>query len=147
MNPWIWAIGALVIAIAELQCPGCYMIWIAAGGAIAALATFAFDISLTTQISIFVLSCTATCIGGYFVYQNLLNSDLKYTPLKQQAPLNQRDLAMIGARGVVAEAIINGRGKVQLGDSVWLAKGPNLKDGTPVIVTDVRGTLVTVAPL
>ena len=147
MNPWIWAIGALVIAIAELHFPGCYIIWIAAGGVITALASFAFDLSLSTQIGIFAFSCIATCICGYFVYRRLINSGSKYAPLRKQAPLNQRDLAMIGARGVVAETIENGRGKVNLGDSVWLAKGPNLINGTPVVVTDVHGTVVTVAPL
>jgi membrane protein implicated in regulation of membrane protease activity len=141
MNPWIWAIGALVIAIAELHCPGCYLIWIAAGGVITALASFAFDISLTTQISIFVVSCSAACICGYFVYQQLTN------PRIDKAQVNQRELTMVGTRGVVAVTIENGRGKVKLGDSVWLAEGPNLEDGSPVVVTDVRGTVVTVAPL
>ena len=54
---------------------------------------------------------------------------------------------MIGVRGVVAETIENGRGKVNFGDSIWLAKGPDLINGTPVVVTDVNGTVVTVAPL
>jgi membrane protein implicated in regulation of membrane protease activity len=96
MNPWIWAIGALVIAIGELHYPGGYLIWIAAGGTITALASFAFDLSLSTQISIFVFSCVATCICGYFVYRRLIKSDSKYARLTTQAPLNQRDLAMIG---------------------------------------------------
>jgi membrane protein implicated in regulation of membrane protease activity len=60
-------------------------------------------------------------------------------------PLNQRNLEMVGAKGVVTQALENGQGKVKLGDSVWLAEGPNLKTGTPVIVKEVRGTVVLVA--
>ena len=139
MNPWILAIGSVVVAVAELQCPGYYLIWIAAGGAIAALASFAFDLSSTAQISVFIVSCSLSCIWGYFVYQRMIRSS------EGNPPLNQRNLEMVGAKGVVTQALENGKGKVKLGDSVWLAEGPNLKTGTPVIVKEVRGTIVLVA--
>lgn len=139
MNPWILAIGSVVVAVAELQCPGYYLIWIAAGGAIAALASFAFDLSSTAQISVFIVSCSLSCIWGYFVYQRMIRSS------EGNPPLNQRNLEMVGAKGVVTQALENGQGKVKLGDSVWLAEGPNLKTGTPVIVKEVRGTIVLVA--
>jgi membrane protein implicated in regulation of membrane protease activity len=147
MNPWVWAIGALLTAIAELHCPGCYLIWIAAGGMITALASFAFDLSLSSQISIFVSSCIATCLCGYFVYNHFAITDSEKAFQKNTFPLNQRDLTLIGTRGVISDSIQNGRGKVKLGDSVWLAEGPDLKDGTAVVVTDVRGTVVFVSPL
>lgn len=141
MNPWIWAIGSVVIAVLELLTPGVYLIWFAAGGAITALASFSFDLSFSTQISIFVVSCTFTCVCGYFVYQRLITSD------GGSAPLNQRNLELIGSRGKIIEPLKNGSGKVELGDSVWLAEGPDLNMGAPVIVTGVRGTVVIVAPL
>ena len=139
MNPWILAIGSVVVAVAELQCPGYYLIWIAAGGAIAALASFAVDRASTSQISVFSVSCSLSCIWGYFVYQRMIRSS------EGNPPLNQRNLEMVGAKGVVTQALENGQGKVKLGDSVWLAEGPNLKTGTPVIVKEVRGTIVLVA--
>jgi inner membrane protein len=64
-----------------------------------------------------------------------------------QHALNQKNLDMVGARGIVAVSIQNGRGKVKLGDTVWLAEGPNLQEGTPVMVIGMRGTVVTVSPL
>jgi membrane protein implicated in regulation of membrane protease activity len=147
MNPWIWAIGALLTGIAELHCPGCYLIWIAAGGAITALASFAFDLSLSSQISVFSTSCIATCICGYFVYRRFAISGPERAFQKSTSPINQRDLSLIGTRGIIADSIHNGRGKVKLGDSVWLAEGPDLMEGAAVVVTDVRGTVVTVSPL
>jgi len=53
-------------------------------------------------------------------------------------------MSMIGAKGIVCEPFENGAGKVRLGDSVWLAEGPNLSEGTSVIVKSVRGTRVIV---
>jgi membrane protein implicated in regulation of membrane protease activity len=141
MNPWFWAIGSVVVAVLEIVAPGFYLIWIAAAGAITALASFAFDLALSSQISIFVASCALTCIGGYFAYQKLIS------PGTEGAALNQRGLEMVGTRGKVIETLTNGRGKVELGDSVWLAEGPDLVLGSPVVVTSVRGTVVTVAPL
>lgn len=141
MNPWIWAIGSVVVAVLEMIAPGFYLIWIAAGGVFTALASFALDLSLSAQVSVFVGSCALTCVCGYFAYQKLISSGA------DGAAPNQRGLEMVGTRGKVIEPLTNGRGKVELGDSVWLAEGPDLVLGSPVVVTSVRGTVVIVAPL
>ncbi|MBI1205301.1 MAG: NfeD family protein [Rhodopseudomonas sp.] len=139
MNPWIWAIAALVAAIAEIVVPGFYLIWLAAGAAIAALASFAFGLTLTGQLFLFAIASILSCIAGYFAYRRLdrLPADA--------AMLNQRGLEMVGTTGTVYEAIRNGRGKVNLGDSVWLAEGPDLDAGAAVVVTGLRGTVAVVA--
>lgn len=139
MNPWIWAIGALGAAVAEIIVPGFYLIWLAAGAAVTALTSFAFDIALTTQMLIFAVVSAVSCVAGYFVYRKLS------TPAAGTPPLNQHDLEIVGATGTVFEAIQNGRGKVNLGDSVWLAEGPDLSVGAAVVVTAARGTIVVVA--
>ena len=139
MSPWVWGIGALVGAVAELLVPGFYLIWIAAGAATTALAVFAFDVAMPAQIIIFVLASLLTCGAGYVVYQKLIG-----TPTGQPT-LNERGAAMLGATGVVSEALKGGRGKVDLGDGVWLAEGPDLEAGTPVTVIEVRGTVLIVA--
>ncbi len=51
---------------------------------------------------------------------------------------------MVGAHGTVCEAFVNGRGKVRIGDTVWLADGPDLAEGAPVVVAGVRGTRLDV---
>ena len=51
---------------------------------------------------------------------------------------------MVGARGTVCDAFFNGRGKVRVGDGVWLADGPDLPEGTPIVVSAVRGTRLVV---
>jgi membrane protein implicated in regulation of membrane protease activity len=140
MNPWLWAIGAVIAAVLEIVVPGAYLIWIAAGAAITALACFAFALALTTQLIVFIVASSVACVAGYFVYQRLI------TPAAGAAALNQRGLEMIGAHGVIFEAIFNGQGKVSLGDSVWIAEGPDMPAGSAVVVTGLRGTIVIVAP-
>jgi membrane protein implicated in regulation of membrane protease activity len=141
MNAWLWAIGALIIAISELPCPGCYLIWIAAGAAVTALLSFAYDLSLHNQIQVFIVSTIVACAGGYFIYRSIFGA------VRKEGSLNERAKQMIGKKGVVLEPIINGYGKVRLGDTVWLAEGPDLKDGTPIIVNAVRGITVIVSSL
>ncbi len=139
MNPWIWATGALVAAVLEIVVPGAYLIWIAAGAAITAVISFAFGLALAAQSIVFVIASSVACVIGYFVYQKLIK------PAAGDAPLNQRGLDMIGAHGIIFEAIVNGQGKVSLGDSVWLAEGPDMPVGSAVVVTGLRGTIAIVA--
>lgn len=141
MNPWFWAIGSILVAIAEMHSPGSYLVWIALGGLITLLLSFVFDLSLTIQLGVFGLSSVGACIIGFFVYQRLGTLSVV------ASHRNRRDLDLIGAKGIVDEAFANGSGKVRLGDSVWLAAGPNLTKETPVIVTEVRGTVLVVSPL
>jgi inner membrane protein len=138
---WGWAIVAGVFGIAELHFPGSYLIWIALGAAITAAADAALGISLEGQIGTFAAASAVSCAVGYFVYQRFARRH------SREGPLNERSRAMLGSRGVVCEAFTSGHGKVRLGDGVWLASGPELAEGTPVVVTAVRGTRLVVEPL
>jgi membrane protein implicated in regulation of membrane protease activity len=135
---WAWAILAAVVGLAELHVPGSYLIWIAIGIAITAAAELLFGLTFAQQIAVFAVAACASCVAGYFVYRGFP---------RQGAPgsaLNQRDRMVTGAHGVVCVQFRNGSGKVRLGDSVWLAEGADLAEGTPVIVKSVRGTSLIV---
>ena len=134
---WAWASVAALIGLAELHAPGSYLIWIAIGAGLTAAIEAGWGLSLSAQISAFAVLSAISCASGYFIYR-------RFNHPKDAAPLNQRNLLMIGAQGVVCLEIVNGQGKVRLGDSVWLADGPNLPEGAPVIVKSVQGTRITV---
>ncbi len=136
---WGWAIVAGALGLAELHVPGSYLIWIALGAAFTAGVGAAHPAwSLELQVAVFAVAAAASCVAGYFVYRRV---DPRHA---DRTPLNQRSEAMIGARGMVSTGIVNGEGKVRLGDTIWLAEGPALADGTPVVVRAVRGTRLVV---
>jgi membrane protein implicated in regulation of membrane protease activity len=139
LTPWAWALAAVVVALLELSAPGYYLIWIACAAAVTAIATFAYAWTLSAQLTIFIAASLICCAGGFFVYRRLM-------ALPPDAPaLNRRDRDLIGAAGVAADTFVNGHGKVRIGDSVWLAEGPDgLAKGAAVTVTAVRGTTVVV---
>jgi membrane protein implicated in regulation of membrane protease activity len=134
---WGWAVLAAVLGAAEMHVPGAYFIWIALGAAATCGADAFLELSLEAQIFSFALASAISCAVGYFVY--------RYADLPRRGEhLNQRDLLMVGARGIVFADIVNGQGKVKLGDTVWIAEGPSLSEGDPVIVRSVRGSRVVV---
>ena len=138
---WPWAILAGILALAELHVPGSYLVWMALGAALTGAVDAAFGISVEGQLGTFASASALSCVAGYFVYQRL------HRRRRGEMPLNDRSLAMVGARGTVCDAFSNGRGKVRLGDGVWLAAGPDLAEGTPVVVSAVRGTRLFVQAL
>ena len=136
---WAWTILAGVLALAEMHVPGAYLVWIALGAAVAAIADAALGLSLEAQLAVFAAASALSCLAGYFVYRGLHRRQPR-----GDMPLNERHRAMIGERGTVCETFVNGRGKVRLAASVWLAVGPDLADGAPVVVSGVRGTRLVV---
>ena len=138
---WAWVIVAGVLGLAELHLPGSYLIWVAVGAALTAAADAALGLSLEGQIGTFAAASALSCAAGYFVYQQFARRG------SGEGPLNERSRSMLGTRGVVCEAFASGHGKVRLGDGVWLASGPELAEGTRVVVTAVRGTRLVVEPL
>jgi membrane protein implicated in regulation of membrane protease activity len=135
---WGWVIFAGVLALAELHVPGSYLVWIALGAALTGAVDAAFGISLEGQLATFAVASALSCGLGYFVYRRM------HRQTRGEALLNDRSLAMAGERGTVCEVFLSGRGKVRLGDGVWLAEGPDLTEGTRVIVSAVHGTRLVV---
>ena len=136
---WVWAVAAAIVALAELHLPGSYLIWIALGAAITAGLIAAGEAArLEPQIAVFVVAAAASCVLGWFVYRVLPG---------RRGPaglLNHRAQQLVGAQAVVCEALVNGEGKVRIGDGQWLAAGPALPEGSAVVVTDVRGARLVV---
>src|SRR5262245_38497458 len=136
---WAWVVLAGVLGLAEMHLPGAYLMWIALGAAATGLIDAALGgTALEGQLLTFAVASAISCLGGHFVYQRMGGRR------PAELPLNQRGQAMIGARGTVCEAFQAGRGKVRLGDTVWLANGPDLAEGAAIVVSAVRGTRLVV---
>jgi membrane protein implicated in regulation of membrane protease activity len=135
---WAWVVVAGILALAEMALPGSYLMWIALGAAITGLAVALTGTGLEGQLAVLAIATAVSCLGGCFVYRAI-------EPGRDgRVPPNAPARSMIGARGTVCQTIVNGRGKVRVGDTVWLADGPDLAEGTPVVVAGVRGTRLDV---
>ncbi|HFB66508.1 MAG TPA: NfeD family protein [Aeromonadales bacterium] len=58
--------------------------------------------------------------------------------------LNRRGSEFLGRKVELTTAIIDGVGKVKLGDTMWRVEGPDAAKGTQVEVVDSRGSSLVV---
>tara|TARA_R110000868_G_scaffold128417_6_gene336531 strand:- start:10479 stop:10925 length:447 start_codon:yes stop_codon:yes gene_type:complete len=139
VGEWMWWIVAAILGIVELIVPGIFFVWLAAAAAIVGVLVLVFPIPLMAQIALFaVLSVIAVWISRRW---------FKRHPIESDAPLlNQRVRSYIGHSFTLEQAIVNGRGKLKIGDSQWLASGPDLPVGAKVRVTgEADGVLIVEA--
>jgi inner membrane protein len=134
-----WWLLALVLIAAEMVAPGYFMLWIGlAAGVMGLILLFAPALPVLAQAILFALLALATCAAYWFLLRPLAEQ-------RNDAPLlNRRGAQLVGQRFVLSEAIVNGRGKVRIGDGAWLAEGPDLPLGSEVEVVAVDGTALRV---
>lgn len=139
LGAWNWLILAGLFFILEIMAPGIFLIWFGiAAGAVGSLALLT-SITWQFQFVLFaLLSLVAVVVARKFFRSDAEQSD---RPL-----LNLRAQQHVGKSFVVAETIKNGRGKVKIGDTLWLVEGPDAAEGVSVKVTSVDGSTLTVEP-
>lgn len=141
LGAWNWIVLGAVLLGLEVFAPGVYLLWIG----IAALLTGALSFQIgeaawwgwPAQVIVFlVLSLASVIVGRYAFGSDKGESD--------QPLLNQRERQLIGQVSTLEEPIRDGHGRVRLGDTLWLATGPDLAAGTRVRVTGADGTTLKV---
>jgi hypothetical protein len=137
---WMWLLAAIILGIAELIVPGVFLIWLAAAAAATGLLALAFDIALPFQLAIFALvSIAAVYLGRRWYIAN---------PMPSADPLlNDRAARLTGRTVVVTQAIVNGEGRVRVGDSVWSCRGPDCAEGSRVRIAGADGSCLKVEPV
>lgn len=139
INNYGWWLLALVLIGAEVIAPGYFMLWIGIAAGVMGLITLIVPtLSPITQALVFALLAISSCTL-YWRFIRPLAEQRNDQPL-----LNRRGAKLVGQRVVVVEPIVNGRGKVRVGDGAWLAEGPDLPVGSEVEVVAVDGTTLRV---
>ena len=137
---WAWFIAAGVFAAIEVLSPGVLAIWFAGAALAVGLLTLLLDLPLLAELGVFAVLSVAFVWGS--------RQFLRRHPLESDRPLlNQRASSYVGRVFTVEEAIRHGSGKLRVGDSLWLARGPDAEVGVSVRVVDVDGTALIVEPV
>ncbi len=134
LGAWNWMAFGFVLLALEILIPGVFLLWIG----IAAILTGVVSLQLwywemwawQAQVLLFlVLSLISAYIGHRFGGSKKARSD--------QPLLNQRGAQLLGRTATLTEPISNGRGRIQLGDTLWRVSGPDLPAGARVKVAGV----------
>jgi len=128
---WHWWILAGVLLILELTSPVFFFLWLGFAAAAVGFLLLVFpSIPVEAQLVLFGILCIVAVLA-WRRYREI------HPPESDQPLLNQRGQQYTG--------IINGVGKVEVDDSTWRVKGPDLPVGTRVKVTGVDGVVFIVS--
>jgi membrane protein implicated in regulation of membrane protease activity len=135
-----WAAAALLLFAAEAMAPGAFMLWLG----FAAVAVFIGvllvpGMSLLTQVAAFVV----LSFVSIQIYRTWFRGKQR---VSDQPMLNQRAAQLVDRVVPLEQAIVNGRGRVQIADALWDVEGPDLPAGAPVRIVGVDGMTLRVRP-
>jgi inner membrane protein len=137
---WFWLGLGLLLAIGEMTIPGVFLIWMAAAALVTGFFSWIVPIEVSWQVVLFAaLSILFVFSGKRWLRQN---------PIDEVDPkMNHRGARAVGETVVVSQVIEGGQGRVKMGDSEWLAKGPDAEPGTRMKVTGSDGAVLLVEHL
>ena len=135
---WHWWIFAIALVILEVLAPGVIFLWLGIGAAImGGVLLLVPDLGWQTQLVSFAVLSVAAGIGGRIW--------VSYRPTETDEPnLNRRGEQYIGRVFTLDDPIVNGVGKLKVGDSIWRVSGDDLPGGSQVTVVSVEGITLRV---
>ncbi len=137
LGGWTWWVIAGALLLVELALPGVFFMWLALAAAIVGIIDIFADLSWQIEVAAFaVLSVLLVLIVRPRVH----------LPHGAVANLNQRMYDYVGRAYVLEDAIINGRGKVRIDDTLWVVTGADRGKGEWVKVTAIDGVRLIVEP-
>lgn len=135
---WDWLGLGTVLLILEVFGAGGYLLWIGVAAAAVGILTYIVPMmSWEVQFLLFAAFSVLTALYWWRRQRSVLR-------LSDQPGLNMRGAELIGRTFIVHDAIVGGRGKIKVGDGVWMAVGPDAPVGSQVRVTAQDGAILRV---
>ena len=137
---WHWLSLAGVLIVVEILAPGIFFLWLGIAAALVGAVSWVWpDIHWQVQVLLFAAaSVLAVVLSRRFVRSHPIETD--------RPNLNRRGEEYVGRTFTLDQAIVDGIGRLKVGDTVWRAAGPELPAGTRVRVTATDGATLRVEP-
>lgn len=138
---WSWLSIGVLLMIAELFIPGTFVMWFGFGAILTGIIVGIIgELTVAMQLLIFVIMSVISLGIGIVVYGKI------FGPTKEKGNETRTGAQrLIGKTFLVSETIQNGKGKVTVGDTVWLARSKHkIAKGTEIVVIGVDGTQLLV---
>ena len=133
-----WLIAAVALGIAELAAPGLFLVFLAIAAAatgVALLALPALPIAIQL-VSFAAWSGLAVLVGRRWYGDYPVDSSDRL--------LNDRAARLVGTVVIVEAPIVDGVGRVKVGDGGWPARGPDAAIGERMRVVAVEDGIILV---
>ncbi|MCL6327541.1 NfeD family protein [Pectobacterium polaris] len=138
---WFWlSLGGLLLAAEMLGASG-YSLWSGLSAVLVGLLTWVMPLGWPLQGTTFAILTIVTALLWWYWLR-------KRTLSRPQSMLNQRGQQLVGLRATLTDPVINGFGRVNIGDSSWRVKSEqDLPVGTQVEVIAIDGITLHVRPI
>lgn len=136
-GPWAWWIFGVLLLVAEIALPGNFLIWVGISGIMTGLlSNLLWETAWWTwhlQWLVFaVLSGVSLFVGRTWLIRSGGRSE--------EPTLNDRGASLIGRTADLVDPIVNGHGRIRIGDTIWIVSGPDLPAGAKVRVVGSQGS-------
>lgn len=138
---WHWLVLGLALLIGELLTGTTYLLWPAAAAWLVGLVMLFVPLGWPGQLAVFGLITLASAFSiGRYVRG-------RWPQRRAEVLLNDAGARLIGARARALGAFANGKGRLQLGDTVWEGQSAApIHDGDSVEVIALEGASLIVRP-
>lgn len=136
-GPWAWWILGIILLVAEIVVPGNFLVWVGIAGLLTGLLSNLFWetswwVWETQWLTFAGLSALSLWVGRTWLHRR--------RGLTDEPTLNQRGASLVGRTADLIDPIHNGRGRVKIGDTVWMVTGPDLPAGSRVRIVASDGS-------
>ena len=138
---WHWLVLGVLLIGAEMLDGSGHLIWLGISALVVGLIHWAVPgMPWIAQILLFA-AISIISIYSWKAYKKA-NPDPDNFPT-----LNKRGTEYVGRTYTLTDAIVDGEGKMNVNDTIWIVRGPDVPAGTKVKVSAVEGTSLMVEPL
>ena len=135
---WHWlSLGAVLVAV-EVLAPGIYFLWLGIAALLVGGVSWVWpELHWQYQVLLFALFCIADVV----LSRRWMRS---HPDLTDQPHLNRRGEQYVGRMLTLDRPIVDGVGRIRLGDTMWRVTGPDLAAGARIRVVGVDGSTLRV---
>lgn len=138
VRPWHWWVLGALLLILEVLAPGVFFVWLAIAAFALGLIVFVLPLGVPLQLLLFAVLCLVSVfLGRRYVSKLALGGN-------EGDKLNEGASRLVGRTVTVTTPIVNGLGRVRVGDSDWRATGPDTAAGKSVLIVAADGTTLIV---
>jgi inner membrane protein len=130
---WGWFVLAAVLIGLEILLPGAFMVWLGLAAAATGAINLVYPLDWPIALLVFAILGVLFAVVGRRISARVDAGD------KEQPFLNRRADALVGQSFTLAEPIVNGEGRIRIGDTVWHLRGPDAGVGARIKVVRIEG--------
>lgn len=139
---WHWLILGMALIVLEVVVPGTFLLWPGIAALVTGIVAYsAPGLPWQGLAALFAVLTVIAALVGRRVYARLLR------PVDSEPALNRRADAFIGTTHTLATPILDGQGRLRLGDTTWKIVGADLPTGARVRIVGVEGISLRVERL